>query len=76
MKYPKSKTVYIAGLLESTVNGIANTVFPYSRYGGPKTEWNYDDRWVYSIEASKQITADTCGVEIVIEKPPSVEAQY
>lgn len=64
----------LTGLLESTVNGIANAIFPRSRYGGYKTEWNYDDRWVYSIEASKQITADTCGVEIVVEKMPKHKA--
>jgi len=74
LRFYLQKDYDLTGLLESTVNGIANAVFPYSKYGGPKTEWNYDDRWVYSIEASKQITADTCGVEIVIEKPPGVEA--
>ena len=63
----------LTGLLESTVNGIANAIFPPSKYGGHKTKWNYDDRWVYSIQALKQTPAGTCGVEILVEKSAGIK---
>ena len=70
MKFHLQRDYDLTGLLESTVNGIANAIFPPSKYGGHKTEWNYDDRWVYSIEASKEFAEGNCGVEIVVEKLP------
>jgi hypothetical protein len=60
----------LTGLLESTTNGIANAIFAMSPGGGPKTKWNHDDRWVHSIEASKEFTDGKCGAEIVVRRPP------
>jgi hypothetical protein len=47
LKFRLSKDYDLTGLLESTVNGIANAIFPPRKQGGPKTEWNYEDSWVY-----------------------------
>jgi hypothetical protein len=65
----------LTGLLESTVNGIANAIFPMSAGGGPKTKWNHDDRWVHSIEASKELTNDKHGAEIVVMRPARVSTR-
>ena len=62
----------LTGLLESTVNGIANAIFLPSMGGGPKSEWNYDDRWVFSIETSKEMTDGKYGAEIVVTRPPQI----
>jgi hypothetical protein len=56
----------LTGMLESTVNAIANAVFLPSPKGGHRTPWNYDDSWVYSIEASKEFGDRKNGVEITM----------
>lgn len=57
----------LTGMLESTVNGIANVIFPM-RHGGHKTKWNHEDRWVYAIEASKEFREPVHGVEVVVQE--------
>jgi Holliday junction resolvase RusA-like endonuclease len=56
----------LTGMLESTVNAIANVIFP-PRRGGHRTPWNHEDKWVYEIEALKKIREEGHGVEILIE---------
>ena len=62
----RNKDYDLTGMLESTVNAIASVVFP-PRRGGHKTPWNHEDKWVYQIEASKEISQEGHGVEIIIE---------
>lgn len=62
-----NKDYDLTGMLESTVNAVANAIFPVRR-GGHKTRWNYEDKWVYSVEASKQLREANHGVEITVEE--------
>jgi len=63
----KNKDLDLTGMLESTVNAISSIIFPPSSKGGHKTRWNHEDRWVYTIEASKGFRDTDHGVEIIIE---------
>ena len=61
-----SRDYDLTGMLESTVNAVANAVFLPSSKGGHRTPWNYEDSWVYSIEASKEFRDKDNGVEITM----------
>jgi hypothetical protein len=58
----------LTGMLETTVNGVANVIFPMAHQGGHKTKWHHEDRWVYTIEASKEFRDIDPGVEIVVQE--------
>lgn len=54
-------------LLKNLVDAIgAGGFFPAGRSGGPRSEWNTDDGWVFALEATKELVTEQPATEVEV----------